>query len=214
MQAFGRHQQLLRFFHGFSLGKGLKHRCGFQTDGAVRRHEGQVGVEPGSLFVVVAGVDLGEILGFSVFPAGHEAQLTVHLEAVQTINHLTARLLQPPGPLDVVLLVKAGLELHQRQHAFAVFRRFDQAFDDFAVPRHPVQGHFDGDHIGVAGRLLKEVQKGLHALVGVGQQLITLPDLGDHRAAGAELGRTLRKPLFKEQLRALTQDVLNLKQEA
>ena len=187
LQAFGRHQQLLGVLHGLAHGQSLKYCGGLHSDSRVRRHQGQVCVKPRRLLVVVAGADLGVILGLPIGPAGDETQLAVDLIAVQPIDDLAAGLLQTAGPFDVVLLVKAGFQLHQHQNVFAVFRRLDQAFHNLAVPGYPVKGHFDGHHVGVACCLLKEIQKGLHALKGIGEQLVPLFDLGHYSAVGTKL---------------------------
>lgn len=137
-----------------ALGERLKDRRRLQTDRGIGGHQGQVGVEPGGFFVVVARAHLREIRRSPVFAAGDKTELAVHLIAVPPVNDLTPGLLQTARPFDVVFLVKARLQLDQHEHAFAVFGRFDEGFDDLAVPRDPVQGHLDRHNGGIVRRLL------------------------------------------------------------
>ena len=177
-------------------------------------HHGQIRIKPGGFFIIVSCANLGEVFHLLPVHAGNQAQLGMHLVAVQAIDHVAARALQPAGPLDIVLLVKAGLELHQHQHILAVFRRLDQGGHHFALLGHPVQGHLDGDHLVVRGRFPQHGQEGLHAVKGVGQELVLLPDLRQDGLPGNKLRGALWEALGIKQFRALAQHVLDLKQKA
>ena len=63
----------------------------------------------------------------------------MHLVIIKAIENGTASLFQLLGPVDVVLLVKAGTQLHQSHHFLAVFGGFDQGLHDLGFPRHPVK---------------------------------------------------------------------------
>ena len=52
------------------------------------------------------------------------------LQPEQAIDHVTAVLLEPAGPGDVGLLVKASLDLNQGQHLLAGLGRLDQGVND------------------------------------------------------------------------------------
>ena len=125
LQASGSHHQHRAVLQGLSQCQRLKHSCCIQADFRVGGHEREVGIEPRRLFIIVPGTDLGVILHLFLSPAGDQTELGVHLIAVQSIHHLAASILQPAGPLNVVLLVKAGLELHQDKDLLAVFRRLN-----------------------------------------------------------------------------------------
>ena len=213
LQTSGCYQQLLGALDDFPLGQGLKYCGSLHSDGRIRRHQGEVGIEPGRFFIVVSGAHLGIVFRLPLGPAGDKAQFAMYLIAIQSIDDLAAGLFQTAGPFYIVFLVKTGFQLHQHQDVFPILRRFDQAFHNLAVPGYPVKGHFNGHHLGVSGCLLQEIQKRLHAFKRIGEQLVPLPDLGHHGAVGAKLGRTLGKALFIEQLRVLPQSVLDLGQE-
>ncbi len=84
----------------------------------------------------------------------------MHLVVIEAVDHGAARIFQLLRPVDVVLLVKAGAQLHQRHHFLAVFGGFHQGLHDLRFPRHAVQGHLDGDDIRVTGGLLSMSMKG------------------------------------------------------
>ena len=64
------------------------------------------------------------------FAPHHQAALGVDLVAHQAINHVHARLLKLPRPLDVVGLVEPRAQLDHRRHLFAVPHRVLQRADD------------------------------------------------------------------------------------
>ena len=73
----------------------------------------EVHVQPGRLRVVVAGPDVEVASQPGPLAADDERDLRVGLEADEAVHDVRARLLQRPGPDDVVLLVEAGLDLDQ-----------------------------------------------------------------------------------------------------
>ncbi len=79
------------------------------------------------------------------------------LEFDEAEHHLHAGALQVAGPLDVGLLVKAGLELHQRHDGFARFGRLGERCDDGRVVRGAVERLLDRHDIGIACRLQHEL---------------------------------------------------------
>jgi hypothetical protein len=54
----------------------------------------------------------------------------MRLQPKQAIDHVTAVLLEPSGPGDVGLLVKASLDFNQGQDLLACFGRLDQRVND------------------------------------------------------------------------------------
>jgi hypothetical protein len=59
-----------------------------------------------------------------------------------------------------IILVKAGFQFYQHQHALSVLRGLDQRLHHLAAPAHPVQRHLDGHHCRVPGSLLQKSKKG------------------------------------------------------
>ena len=168
------HQHPVALLGELLHGQIAEHLGGFLADALICRDEGIVGVELTGLFVVVAGTDLGDV-GVAVgLLTGDEGELGVHLVVIEAVDHGAARIFQLLRPVDVVLLVKAGAQLHQRHHFLAVFGGFHQGLHDLRFPRHAVQGHLDGDDIRVTGGLFEHVDEGPDGLVRVAQQHIVL----------------------------------------
>ena len=65
------------------------------------------------------------------------------LVIVKAVEHGAARILQLLGPVDVVLLVKAGAQLDHGHDLLAVFGGGDQGVDDLGIAGHTVEGHLD-----------------------------------------------------------------------
>ena len=134
--------------------------------------------------MVVAGADVGVAAQPVPVPADHEDHLAVGLQADHAVGDMHARLLQAGGPLDVVLLVKAGLQLQHHRHLLAVPRRSDERLDHPGTARGPVQGHLDRPHLGVTARFAqKPFHRGDKGLVGM---------LDEHRAVVADLPEDAR----------------------
>ncbi len=104
---------------------------------------------------------------------------------------MTARLLQHPGPDNVVLLVKPCLQLHQHRHLLAVFRRLGQGRNNGRIAADPVQGLFDGQDLGIPGRLADELHHRLKGLVWMVQQNVPLTDLVEDFTPLGQLGHRL-----------------------
>ena len=79
------------------------------------------------------------------------------LEADQTVRNVNARLFELPRPVDVGLLVEAGLELDEHRDLLSLFGGRDERVDDGAVARRAVDGDLDRQHLRIVGRLLDEL---------------------------------------------------------
>ena len=145
---------------------------------------------------------------YSVFlPPYHKRDLTVGLQAYQSIDHMAARLLQHSGPDDVVLLVKAGLQLHQHRHLLAVLSGQRQSGDDGRIAADPVQCLLDGQHLRISGRLTDELHHGLKGLIWMVQQNIPLADLVEDHTAHWQPGHLLGNELQRLQMLEALQTV-------
>ena len=168
------YQHLVAFFGELLHSQIAEHLGGFLADALVCGDEGIIRIQFAGFFVVVAGADLGDVGVALCALAGDEGQLGVHLVVLETVNHSTAGAFQLLGPVDVVLLVKAGAQLHQRYHFLAVFSSLHQRLHDLGLPRHAVEGHLDGDDVRVLRSLFEHGDKGTDGLVRVAEQHIML----------------------------------------
>ncbi len=64
------------------------------------------------------------------FAANDERGLRVRLVAHDAVHHPGSRLLESVGPVDVALLVEAGLELHEDRNLLASVQGFEEGFHD------------------------------------------------------------------------------------
>ena len=94
----------------------------------------------------------------------------MHLVIIKAIEDSTASLFQLLGPVDVVLLVKAGTQLYQSHHFLAVFGGFDQGLHDLGFPRHPVKGHLNGDDLRIPRSLFQHRDEGTDGLIRITEQ--------------------------------------------
>ena len=172
------HQHLLGGLRQLLHGKVLEHVGGFLTDAQICRDERIIGIELAGLFVVVAGADLGDVAVALRALLGDEGQLGVHLVIIKAIEDSTASLFQLLGPVDVILLVKAGTQLYQSHHFLAIFGGFDQGLHDLGFPRHPVKGHLNGDDLRIPRGLFQHRDEGTDRLIRITEQDIVLFHLG------------------------------------
>ena len=171
-----RHQHLVGLFGQLLDGQVLEHACGFLANIGVGSDEGQVGVQLTGFLVVVAGTNLGDVGITLCILAGDQGQLGVNLVVLKAVNHSTAGFLQLLGPVDVVLFIKAGPQLHQSHHFLAVFSGIHQSLHNLGLPGQAVQGHLDGDDLRVPGSLLQHGDEGADGLVWIVQQHIVFLD--------------------------------------
>ena len=121
-------------------------------------------------------------------------------KALGTIDDGAACLFQTLGPLDVVLLVKAGTKFHEHRDLFAVLGSIDQRLAQAALLGHAVERDAQRDALGVVGGLVHQIQEGVHGLVGIKEQLVVLQHLLADGAGHVDGGIGLRPKRRKEQL--------------
>ena len=126
--------------------------------------------------MIIAGPDMHVGGERSAFAPHDQRQLGMGLELDEAIDDLRAGALEVARPADIGLLVEAGLELDQRGHRLARFRRLDQRPHDRTVGGRAIQRLLDGDDVGIARRLLQELHHHVEGLVGMVDDQILLPD--------------------------------------
>ena len=123
----------------------------------------------------------------------------MYFQIVQTVDNAAAGTFQAAGPFDVVLLVESGTEFHQYHNILAVFGSLDQRLHNFAVGCDTIQGHLDGDHLGISASLVQQRQERTDALIGERQEAILFLDLFDHALGQVTPCRFLRHTALIEQ---------------
>ena len=88
--------------------------------------------------------------------------LGMNLVVLKAIEHLAARFLQPLGPVDVVLLVKAGAQLDEDGYVLAVFGGGAEIVHELGLAGQPVDRDADGQNVRRIGRLAHHLQERLH----------------------------------------------------
>ena len=71
------------------------------------------------------------------------------LVPADAVDDVAARLIQPPRPADVRLLVETRQQLDEDGHLLAVLRGPGERPDDRRVAARPVEGLLDREHVGV-----------------------------------------------------------------
>ena len=126
LEAYGRHAQEAVIAAQIAQRQVAEEQVGVLTDAGMGGHEHKVAVELGRLFVKVAGAQQRQARKRHALAIGELADLGVAFKALGAVDDGAAGLFQALGPLDVVLLVKAGAELHEHRDFFAVLGGIDQ----------------------------------------------------------------------------------------
>ena len=210
LQAVRRHHQMFDVRDGFSHQQRTKDLIDIRANIAVCRQQRQIRVQPRGLFVIIARADLRNVLEAILLFAHNLAQLAMYLVFAKTINNMAACFLQSARHFDVVGFIKPRAQFHHNNHFSAVFRRFNQRINDFALVRHAVQRHANADHRFVLCCLMQHAQKRLHALIRIRQQHVFLTNLIQHAFLHIQRRRITRTALFIKQLRPIAQIMLQL----
>ena len=104
----------------------------------------------------------------------------MRLQAREAVDDVRAGALEGAGPLDVALLVEAGLHLDQADRLLALLGGAHQGRDDRRVAARAVHGLLDREDVGVLDRLLDEaLDAGVEVVVGVVHQDVAAADDGE-----------------------------------
>ena len=85
------------------------------------REQSEIGVELGGFGVVVSGADVHIAAQSILLSAHHKNNLGVGFQPKNPVHHMHAGPFQLPCPLNVVVFIKSGFQLHKSHHLLAVF---------------------------------------------------------------------------------------------
>ncbi len=191
-QVPGRDDQLVPVVGLRVAGQQVEERAGVLAEVGTAGEEAQVGVVPRGRRVVVAGAQVDVPADAVVVAAHHQRRLAVGLEADDAVDDVDARLLEHAGLVDVVFLVEPGLELDQGGHLLAVLGGTRQGGDDRVGLGRAVEGHLDGQDLGIFRGLLDELHDRAERLVRMVDQDVLVADGGEDALALGQRGGHLR----------------------
>ena len=140
----------------------------------VAGEQADVGIEAGSLHMVVAGADVHIAAQTACFLAYHQRGLAVGLKTADAEGDVRADAFQFGRPVQIALLVEARLDFHDAGDLLAPFGGPDQRFDERRVVADAVSGHLDGNGLRIIGCRADEVlDAGVEAFVRVMHQQVT-----------------------------------------
>ena len=113
-----------------------------------------------------------------------ERYLRVRLQPEQSVDHVNALAFQGAGPLDVALLVEAGLQLNQHRNLLAAAHRFQEGLHHGRVLADTVEGLLDGEHRRVAGRRIEKLDDGIEGVEWMVKEDVLAPDSAEDIALG------------------------------
>ena len=139
LQADRRHAQEAVIAAQVAQRQVAEEQVGVLADAGMGGHEHKVAVELGRLLVKVAGAQQRQACKRHALAIGELADLGVALKALGAVDDGAACLFQALGPLDVVLLIEAGAELHEHRDLFAVLGGIDERLAQAALLGHAVE---------------------------------------------------------------------------
>ena len=129
---------MLGFFYRLTQHQCTEHLGCLRTDFLIAGQQRQVCIQTGSLFIIVARTDLGDVLQAIFCIPDDLAQLGMHFIFAQTINDMAAGILQSAGHFNVIGFIKPRPQLYQNNNFLAVFRGFNQGINNLASFCHTI----------------------------------------------------------------------------
>ena len=157
-------------------GEHVEYGCRVLAERLIAGHNAAVRIEPRRGIVVVAGGQM-HITADSVFlPANDKRDLAVGLQAYQAVNDMAAALFKHFRPLDIVLLVKSGLQFYQGRHLLPVLRRLRQRRDDRGMSGDAVEGNLDREHLRICRSHPDQIHNRIESFIGMMEENIFFAD--------------------------------------
>ena len=146
----------------------------------------QVGVDAGGAGVIVAGAHVDVAANALLFLTHHHRQLGMNLQPQQPIDNMHPGALHRLGPDDIVLLIEAGLQFHDRRHLLTLLAGVNERLHNGRVAANAVESLLNRQHMRVFGGSLDKVNYRREGVVGVMQQHIALTDRVKNIAAATQ----------------------------
>ena len=101
----------------------------------------------------------------------------MNFESLQSIDNLTACLLQHTRPADIVFLVETCAQLYEHNDLLTVLSSFTESLYNLALLCQTVECHLDGDYAVILCRFIQHAQERTDRFIRIGKELIPLFDL-------------------------------------
>ena len=193
MQVVGRGQQAAQAARRGQARQHQEHGLDVGRQRRVGAEQADVGVQAGGTRVVVAGGEVrvapqhGRAVRVTGLAPRDEQHLRVRLQPDNAVDHLRAHALQPLRPVDVGLLVEAGLELQHDGDLLAAAHGLHQQVHDRALVAGAIDRLPDGQHLWVLDGLTQEFHHRLEALERVVQEQVAAAQAGEDRGAEGQV---------------------------
>ena len=210
LETFWRNKKIIHIFNRFSHCQCLEYSGCFCSDLRISGHQRKVCIQTGCFFVVISCSDLCIIFHISIFFLHNLAKFGMYFITIQTVDHMTSRIFQKSGPSNIVLLIKTCLQLHQNEHFFSIFCRFDQSFHNLTLFRYTVKSHLDGNDILIIGCFMKHCKKRFDTLIWIGKKTVFFRNLVKNRFMAVKHRRFLRNSFFIKKLCSFSEAILDL----
>ena len=152
-----------------------EHLVNVRTNFVVGRHQAEVGVEPGSTRMVIAGsqVNIASKYGplpFFLFTPHDQRHFGVGLVADHAVHDMCADLLKSCRPVQIRFLVESRHQFYHDSHFLANRGGVDQRFHNDRIGPGTIYRQLDCHHLRILRRLLNELDDGRKTLKRMVQQ--------------------------------------------
>ena len=170
----GRYQQVLAMGDEDAALKQAEDLGGVIGKARVGRQQGMIGIDPGRVFVEVAGAQIGIVAQALPFLPLDEQQLGMHLDARVTVVDVGAGLSQSTAPFQIGSFVEAGLSFDKSSDGLALLAGFQQPFHHGRTGSGTIKRDFNVLNGRVVGRFFNQLDEVVKLVVGEVQNHIML----------------------------------------
>ena len=161
-------------------GQHIKDRCRILSDWFRTSKQSHVCIQLRCLVIIIAGAEMHISSDTILISPDDQGDLTMSLQAPQTVNNMASGLLQHLCPQDIILLIKTGFQLHKDRYLLAVLRCCCQRCNDRWIAADAVKCLFDSQNIRILSCLADELNNRRKCLIRMVQENILPADLGKY----------------------------------